>query len=229
MSCPIAWFRRPRSSSSPTSAELAARRARQLPKVLLHEHLDGGLRVATLLDLLRQRGIASLRPPDAGTAWPPGSTPAPTPARWWNTCAASISPSRPWPRPRRLARVAREAAEDARGRRLRAGRVPHRAAAVRGPSACRAPWRSRRCCDGLSQCPLPAGPAGLIVCAMRHEERCARSPGPPIWPSHCAPASTPRTGQRPGGGLRPGRARGRLAGQPARGAAARGCAPPAWA
>ena len=34
-------------------------RARQLPKVLLHEHLDGGLRVATLLALLRERGIAS--------------------------------------------------------------------------------------------------------------------------------------------------------------------------
>ena len=33
-------------------------RARALPKVLLHEHLDGGLRVATLLDLLQQRGMA---------------------------------------------------------------------------------------------------------------------------------------------------------------------------
>ena len=28
--------------------------ARQLPKVLLHEHLDGGLRVGTLLTLLRR-------------------------------------------------------------------------------------------------------------------------------------------------------------------------------
>jgi adenosine deaminase len=34
-------------------------RARQLPKVLLHEHLDGGLRLATLLALLRERGIAA--------------------------------------------------------------------------------------------------------------------------------------------------------------------------
>ena len=36
-------------------------KARRLPKVLLHEHLDGGLRVATLLALLRERGIAAIR------------------------------------------------------------------------------------------------------------------------------------------------------------------------
>ena len=50
-------------------ADLLAR-ARSLPKVLLHEHLDGGLRVATLLDLLRQRGIASPAPDeDSLAAW----------------------------------------------------------------------------------------------------------------------------------------------------------------
>ena len=32
--------------------------ARRLPKVLLHEHLDGGLREATLLELLDAHGIA---------------------------------------------------------------------------------------------------------------------------------------------------------------------------
>ena len=31
--------------------------ARALPKVLLHDHLDGGLRPATLLELLRSRGM----------------------------------------------------------------------------------------------------------------------------------------------------------------------------
>ena len=31
--------------------------ARQMPKVLLHEHLDGGLRVSTLLELLAERGL----------------------------------------------------------------------------------------------------------------------------------------------------------------------------
>ena len=30
---------------------------RVMPKVLLHEHLDGGLRVATLFELLRARGL----------------------------------------------------------------------------------------------------------------------------------------------------------------------------
>ena len=33
--------------------------ATALPKVLLHEHLDGGLRVATLLELLQARGRPS--------------------------------------------------------------------------------------------------------------------------------------------------------------------------
>src|SRR5215216_4912037 len=32
---------------------------RAMPKVLLHEHLDGGLRPATLFELLRERGIAA--------------------------------------------------------------------------------------------------------------------------------------------------------------------------
>ena len=36
--------------------------AHALPKVLLHEHLDGGLRVATLLELLRERGITPPAP-----------------------------------------------------------------------------------------------------------------------------------------------------------------------
>ena len=41
---------------------------RALPKVLLHEHLDGGLRVATLLDLLQQRGLQSPAPDAASLA-----------------------------------------------------------------------------------------------------------------------------------------------------------------
>jgi hypothetical protein len=43
-------------------------RARQLPKVLLHEHLDGGLRVATLLALLRERGIGGHQGTQGGVA-----------------------------------------------------------------------------------------------------------------------------------------------------------------
>ena len=43
-------------SSSPTP-RTAAPLARDLPKVLLHEHLDGGLRPQTLLELCRARGL----------------------------------------------------------------------------------------------------------------------------------------------------------------------------
>ena len=40
----------------PAAADIAAT-ARALPKVLLHDHLDGGLRPATLIELLRARGV----------------------------------------------------------------------------------------------------------------------------------------------------------------------------
>ena len=50
---------------SPFSPTLNSTTARALPKVLLHEHLDGGLRLATLIELLHERGI---EPPAAGPA-----------------------------------------------------------------------------------------------------------------------------------------------------------------
>ncbi|MGJ8696923.1 MAG: adenosine deaminase [Verrucomicrobiaceae bacterium] len=40
---------------------------RTLPKVLLHEHLDGGLRPATVIDLARDAGYQNLPPGDAQT------------------------------------------------------------------------------------------------------------------------------------------------------------------
>ncbi|MDE2082947.1 MAG: adenosine deaminase family protein, partial [Burkholderiales bacterium] len=42
--------------------------ARALPKVLLHEHLDGGLRVSTLLALLQQQGLAAPAADEAALA-----------------------------------------------------------------------------------------------------------------------------------------------------------------
>ena len=50
-----------------------------MPKVLLHEHLDGGLRVATLLELLQSRGLASPAA-ERQRRWRAGSTRAPMPA-----------------------------------------------------------------------------------------------------------------------------------------------------
>jgi adenosine deaminase len=138
-------------------------RARQLPKVLLHEHLDGGLRVATLLDLLRQRGIASPAPDeDSLAAWFDARAHAGSLLEYLRgfdlTVAAMATPEG-------LARVAFEAAEDARaeGCVLAEFRIapllfePH---GVPGEVAVDAMLR------GLSQSPLPSG---LIVCAMRHE------------------------------------------------------------
>lgn len=151
--------------SVPATADLL-HRARQLPKVLLHEHLDGGLRVATLLDLLRQRGIASPAPDeDSLAAWFDARAHAGSLVEYLRgfdlTVAAMATPEG-------LARVAREAAEDALAEgcvlaEFRIAPLLFEAHGVPGDVAVEAMLR------GLSQCPLPAGPAGLIVCGMRHE------------------------------------------------------------
>src|SRR3990167_3211913 len=95
----------------PTAADLL-HRARQLPKVLLHEHLDGGLRVATLLDLLHQRGIA---PPagdeDTLAAWFDARAHAGSLEEYLRGFALTVAAMAT---PEAMARVAFEAAEDAR-------------------------------------------------------------------------------------------------------------------
>ena len=42
------------------SEALTPERIRALPKVLLHDHLDGGVRPATVLELAREQGYAAL-------------------------------------------------------------------------------------------------------------------------------------------------------------------------
>jgi adenosine deaminase len=153
----------PSPSPLPPPADLL-QRARQCPKVLLHEHLDGGLRVATLLDLLRQRGIASPAPDaDSLAAWFDARAHAGSLTEYLRgfdlTVAAMATPEA-------LERVAFEAAEDARaeGCVLAEFRIapllfePH---GVPGEVAVAAMLR------GLSRSPLPSG---LIVCAMRQED-----------------------------------------------------------
>src|SRR5262245_45501830 len=86
--------------------------ARRMPKVLLHEHLDGSLRVATLLTLLRDRGITPPAPDVPGlAAWFDAHAHAGSLEAYLEgfglTVAAMASPDA-------LARVAFEAAEDAR-------------------------------------------------------------------------------------------------------------------
>ena len=52
----------------PAGGPDAAEFARQVPKVLLHEHLDGGLRVATLRELALARGLPLPAADEAGLA-----------------------------------------------------------------------------------------------------------------------------------------------------------------
>lgn len=136
--------------------------AQRLPKVLLHEHLDGGLRPGTLLDLLRERGLP-LPAPDV-----------PALARWFDTRAHAGSLERflegfaltvaAMATPEAMRRVAFEAAEDARadGCLLAEFRIapllfePHGVAPEAAVEAL---------LEGLARCALPSG---LIVCAMRH-------------------------------------------------------------
>jgi adenosine deaminase len=145
--------------SEPTAL---SRRARALPKVLLHEHLDGGLRVHTLLDLLRQRGITPPAPDAVSLhAWFKANAQAGSLEKYLQgfelTVAAMASPEA-------LRRVAREAAEDAHAQgvvlaEFRIAPLLFEAFGVSGEAAVEA------LLQGLAEAPMPCG---LIVCAMRH-------------------------------------------------------------
>jgi adenosine deaminase len=152
----------PASPSSTPDSTLSL--ARALPKVLLHEHLDGGLREATLLELLDVHGIAH-----------PASD-VPGLVRWFDdrahagsleeylrgfalTVAAMASPEA-------MERVAYEAAEDALadGCVLAEFRIAPRLFepfGIGGDAAVEA------LLSGLARSTLPTG---LIVCAMRHHD-----------------------------------------------------------
>ena len=152
-------------------------RAHALPKVLLHEHLDGGLRVSTLLALLRERGITPPAPDEeALAAWFDANAHAGSLLKYLEGFALTVEAMSS---PAALTRVAREAAEDARleGAVLAEFRVApllFELHGVRGEAVVEA------LLEGLAQSPLPLlRQSGLIVCAMRHlppeeTERAAR-------------------------------------------------------
>ncbi len=163
----------PMHTPTPAPTPTAPGDTRALPKVLLHEHLDGGLRVATLLDLLRQRKLASPAPDAAAlTAWFSANAHAGSLVKYLEGFALTVSAMAT---PAALERVAFEAAEDARldGTVLAEFRIApllFEAYGVRGEAAVEA------LLAGLARSPLPTG---LIVCGMRHEspaetERAAR-------------------------------------------------------
>ena len=141
-------------------------RARALPKVVLHEHLDGGLRVATLLDLLQQRGLAAPAPDAAAlAAWFDTNAHAGSLQKYLDGFALTVAAMAT---PAAMRRVAFEAAEDslAEGAVLAEYRIApllFEAHGVAGEAAVEA------LLEGLAQSGLPLlKKSGLIVCAMRH-------------------------------------------------------------
>ncbi len=135
---------------------------RALPKVLLHEHLDGSLREATLFDLLHARGLPCPAPdPEALGRWFDARTHAGSLVDYLRgfdlTVAAMATPAA-------QQRVAFEAAEDARAEgcvlaEFRIAPLLFEAHGLSGEASVEALLaglrRSRLAC-------------GLIVCAMRH-------------------------------------------------------------
>jgi adenosine deaminase len=134
-----------------------------MPKVLLHEHLDGGLRVRTLFELLTERGLTSPAPD------------VPSLTRWFDEHAYAHSLEQylagfdltvaAMATERSLARVAFEAAEDARAdgcvlAEFRIAPLLFEAHGVPAEAAVEAML------GGLAQSPLPSG---LILCGMRHQ------------------------------------------------------------
>jgi adenosine deaminase len=142
-------------------ADPLLRKLRGMPKVVLHDHLDGGLRVPTLIDLLRQRGLA--RPADdlAGVeAWFQRRAHAGSLASYLEGFALTVAAMAA---PEAMARVAFEAAEDARAdgtvlAEFRIAPLLFEPFGVSGDAAVEA------LLEGLSRSALPSG---LIVCSMR--------------------------------------------------------------
>ena len=136
--------------------------ARSLPKVLLHEHLDGSLRVATLFELLRARGLRPPAPDVADlTRWFDARAHAGSLTEYLRgfalTVAAMASPAA-------MERVAFEAAQDALAdgcvlAEFRIAPLLFEEHGISGEATVEA------LLAGLARSALPSG---LIVCAMRH-------------------------------------------------------------
>jgi adenosine deaminase len=147
---------------NPDSANIA----RRLPKVLLHDHLDGGLRVATLLELLIQRGLPSPAPDVAALqAWFEKNAHAGSLAKYLEGFALTVAAMAT---PQAMHRVALESAQDAHAdgavlAEFRIAPLLFEAHGISGEAAVEAMLA------GLAASPLPLlHRSGLIVCAMRH-------------------------------------------------------------
>ena len=145
------------------STQAAAIDWRALPKVLLHEHLDGGLRPQTLLELCHARGLAT--PADdaaALAAWVQANANSGSLGRYLAGFKLTVEAMASLDA---CERVAFEAAEDAREdgcvlAEFRIAPLLLEAFGLRGEAVVEA------LLAGLRRSALPCG---LIVCAMRHE------------------------------------------------------------
>ncbi len=132
-----------------------------LPKVLLHEHIDGGLRPATLLELCRARGLAlPADDADALAAWVRANADSGSLERYLRGFALTVEAMAS---PDACERVAFEAAEDARldGCVLAEFRM---APLLLEPYGLSGDAVVEALAAGLARSPLACG---LIVCAMR--------------------------------------------------------------
>ena len=148
---------------NPSTPGASASDWRALPKVLLHEHLDGGLRPQTLLELCMARGRA---PPaedaTALAAWVQANANSGSLGRYLAGFALTVEAMASLPG---CERVAFEAAEDARAdgcvlAEFRIAPLLLEAFGLRGEAVVEA------LLAGLRRSALPCG---LIVCAMRSE------------------------------------------------------------
>jgi adenosine deaminase len=92
-------------------ARLDADNLRRAPKVLLHDHLDGGLRPSTIIDLAREVGYGDLPSADVDAlqAWFRDAADSGSLERYLKTFAHTVAVLQT---PEALTRAAREAAED---------------------------------------------------------------------------------------------------------------------
>ncbi|MBC8058603.1 MAG: adenosine deaminase family protein, partial [Rhizobiales bacterium] len=143
-------------SPSPAAPDFSA-----LPKALLHEHIDGGLRPGTLLELAHARGLAvPTDDADALAEWMHANADSGSLERYLRGFALTVGAMAT---PDACERVAFEAAEDARldGCVLAEFRI---APLLLEPHGMRSEAVVEALTAGLARSALPCG---LIVCAMR--------------------------------------------------------------
>ena len=126
------------------------------PKVLLHDHLDGGVRPATVVELAAETGYEGLPTTDVGdlSQWFYEAANSGSLERYLETFAHTVGVMQT---PEALRRIAAECAEDlARGRgRVRRGALRPRAARGKGDGRWPRSWRPSTRASGRASAGRP--------------------------------------------------------------------------